>query len=141
MKQDAVLDKPCAGWSHIQIGSWRSRCSYIDDVPMMLLDAFLFVLRNHRPVAVKFDAEGYEFIIVLDEHDAFIISDEHGDYEYFHEDISAVELGHRLVRDIWKNLSEWTNWDAVPHDWDVLNAREQAILRKCDSLDELTCRK
>ena len=34
-----MLDTPKYGWSHVSIGSWSDRCSYLDDVPMELLKA------------------------------------------------------------------------------------------------------
>ena len=35
-----MLDTPKLGWSKIHIGTWSDRCSYLDDVPMKLLEAF-----------------------------------------------------------------------------------------------------
>ena len=38
-----MLDAPKLGWSKIHIGAWSDRCSYLDDVPMKLLEAFFAV--------------------------------------------------------------------------------------------------
>ena len=35
-----MLDTPKLGWSKIHIWTWSDRCSYLDDVPMKLLEAF-----------------------------------------------------------------------------------------------------
>ena len=34
-----MLSTPNVGWSRITIGEWADRCSYLDDVPFMLLEA------------------------------------------------------------------------------------------------------
>ena len=67
-----MLSTPKYGWSTITIGNWSDRCSYIDDVPFMLLSAVDEVIRTRTTYSVKFDAEGYEYIIVFDEFEAIV---------------------------------------------------------------------
>ena len=69
-----MLDRPFCGWSKITIGSWSNRRSYLDDVPFILLQVISGLLSTMRPTSVKFDAEGYEFILVFDYGVVHIIS-------------------------------------------------------------------
>ena len=69
-----MLSKPEYGWSNITIRDWSDRCSYIDDIPVMLLDAIYQQLCNNTIQAVGFDAEGYEYIIIFDKFYTHIIT-------------------------------------------------------------------
>lgn len=61
-----MLKEPKHGWSQITIGNWSDRCSYLDDVPFLLLEGMEGVCRTGNPVVAKFDAEGWEYLIVFD---------------------------------------------------------------------------
>lgn len=44
-----MLSKPQFGWTDITIGDWTGKLSYIDDVPIILLNAFYNVFSNQNP--------------------------------------------------------------------------------------------
>lgn len=44
-----MLSKPQFGWTDITIGDWTGKLSYIDDVPVVLLNAFYNVLAIKNP--------------------------------------------------------------------------------------------
>ena len=46
--------------------AWSDRCSYLDDVLFLLLEGIEEALRTGNPVAARFDAEGWEYLIVFD---------------------------------------------------------------------------
>lgn len=52
-----MLDAPKYGWNRITIGPWSDRCSYLNDVPLELLEAMKQFRTTHLPTPVKFDAE------------------------------------------------------------------------------------
>lgn len=68
-----MLSKPEHGWADITIGDWSDRCSYLDDVPIALLSEISCVLETHCPRVLKFDAEGWEYLIVFDDYETHII--------------------------------------------------------------------
>lgn len=111
-----MLDKPKDGWSRISIGSWSERCSYIDDVPFMLLEALEESCRTNKPVAVKFDAEGYEYIIVFDWIETHIISDKGDEYTYVTITADRKVLAHQLIVDIIADLEDWAAWGTMTED-------------------------
>lgn len=52
-----MISNPEHGWCDIQIGDWTGKLSYIDDVSVVLLNAFYNVFSNQKPEVVYFDAE------------------------------------------------------------------------------------
>lgn len=106
-----MLKTPWCGWSEITIGDWHDRCSYLDDVPYMLLEAVDDVNRTGRPSAVKFDAEGWEYIIVFDTWETHIISnDAEREHNYYTIEINLKDLTRELIADIRRDLDEWSKW-------------------------------
>ena len=93
-----MLSKPQFGWTDITIGDWTGKLSYIDDVPVVLLNAFCNVFSNQKPEVVCFDAEGVNYWIVFDLLDTIIITeDENCQYSVSHQDIDIKELSWNFV--------------------------------------------
>lgn len=105
-----MLSKPESGWSTITIGSWEDRCSYLDDVPYMLVTAIDASCRTHTPQAVEFDAEGHEYILVIGDHCTHIITDGDLGYVYRTVEISNKELCRQVIDDIRQYLDDWAVW-------------------------------
>jgi hypothetical protein len=106
-----MLETPWCGWSEIKIGDWHDRCSYIDDVPYRLLEAVDHTNRTGMPSSVKFDAEGWEYIIVFDMHETHIICNGFDDgYRYNTIDISLKDLIRELIADIRRDIVAWSKW-------------------------------
>jgi len=106
-----MLKTPWCGWSEITIGSWHDRCSYLDDVPYRLLEAVDHTNRAGMPSAVKFDAEGYHYIIVFDMYRTHIICDSfEGGYNYYTIEVDLKDLIRELLEDIRRDLDAWGKW-------------------------------
>lgn len=106
-----MLKTPEYGWSEITIGSWHDRCSYLDDVPYRLLEAVDYTNRTNMPSSVKFDAEGWEYIIVFDMYETHIICyDFECEYHYYTIDINLKDLIRELIADIRRDLVAWSAW-------------------------------
>lgn len=105
-----MLRKPRHGWSTITIGDWSDRCSYVDDVPFMLLEALEESCRTFKPVAVEFDAEGYEYIIVFNSYETHIISNKDDTYTHTCVPIGRNKLAKELIDDITADLDDWAWW-------------------------------
>ena len=106
-----MLQTPKYGWSKITIGDWEDRCSYLDDVPYRLLEAVDYTNRTHRTSSVKFDAEGYEYIIVFDMYETHIISNDiNGKWQYRTINICLPGIISDLLDDIREDLDEWSAW-------------------------------
>lgn len=105
-----MLSTPIAGWSRIIIGEWSDRCSYVDDVPFLLLEGVEEALRTGNPVAAKFDAEGWEYLIVFDHSQTHIITETDDGYSLKTEEILLSDIARRLISDIRRDISQWAAW-------------------------------
>jgi hypothetical protein len=115
-----MLDTPKYGWCNIQIGEWYDRCSYLDDVPYRLLEAVDYSNRTNRPSSVKFDAEGWEYIIVFDAYETHIICyDVEGGYKYYTIEINLKDLIRELLSDIRRDLKAWSEWGYDISDYEI----------------------
>lgn len=107
-----MLGKPDIGWSDIKIGEFNSRISYLTDVPFDCLNASISALKYNIPVAIKFDAEGWEFTVVSTyDNTSIIIDDENGEMKLITADISKIDFIKNIVYDIESNIDEWSIWD------------------------------
>lgn len=106
-----MIETPRYGWSKITIGDWSDRCSYIDDVPFKLLETIESAVRIRRPFSVKFDAEGWDYIIIFDVYETHVVSyDFNGEYKYKTIEISLTDIAKDLIADIRKDLDAWSQW-------------------------------
>ena len=59
-----MLEKPNAGWTKVCIGDFIGWASYITDVPVKCLKAFINGYPSNLPITIRFDAEGHEHLRV-----------------------------------------------------------------------------
>jgi len=130
-----MLSKPEFGWSRITIGDWSDRCSYIDDVPFMLLEAMEESCRCNKPVSVKFDAEGWWYLIIFDDFWTYII-EEADETKLYRIEIDRDELAKELIADIRKYIDYWTEWDGYCENADYIEERKKDILILCDVVEK-----
>lgn len=143
-----MLDKPEYGWSRITIGYWSEQCSYLDDVPMDLLNAFISTISNKTPSFVRFDAEGWEYIIVFSANSVEIFTEEATDvyysssiYRHEYIPINLKKLALELLSDVRRDLEAWELWDINISDAELFE-RERAVRRAnlnilCNKLEKL----
>lgn len=107
-----MLKTPKHGWSEITIGSWHDRCSDVsDDVPYKLLEAVDYTNRTSNISSVKFDAEGWEYIIIFDTSEVHIITNDFNyGWKYTTIEICLKNLTKDLIADIRKDLEAWSKW-------------------------------
>lgn len=105
-----MLSKPESGWTEVKTGSFIDRASYLTNIPLDCLDAFIHAIKKHTQAVVGFDAEGWEYIIVSDHYETYIIlnKDEH---ELLVADVGKVELAKELCTDIRSNIDDWAWWE------------------------------
>lgn len=112
---EVMLETPQHGWSELHMGTWSDRLSYLDDPAFDLLWAVERALRTKQPSAVRFDAEGYEYIIVFDWYDQFVITDRDTP-GLTRIGIELEDIAAGLVRDIRKDLDLWAAFPADAED-------------------------
>ena len=117
-----MLKTPKYGWSEITIGNWSDRCNCHDDVPYRLLEAVDYTNRTQRSSSVKFDAEGYMYIIVFDMCETHIIcnnDDFNCNWQYTTIDISIKDIIRELIVDIRNNINAWSEWGFDISDYEA----------------------
>ena len=135
-----MLSKPCAGWIKVTIGDFEGRASYMTDVPMDCLIAFINALEYNIPASVLFDEEGSEFTLVTSVDGTYIIS-EREEPKLFVINKGFLKLVRELINDIEDNLEDWVLWD---YDYEfhndsegILNERRNIIKKRVKRLKEL----
>lgn len=130
-----MLDAPKLGWSKIHIGAWSDRCSYLDDVPMKLLEAFVRCFRESEPQSVRFDAEGYEYILVFDTYQTCVITSKDGN-ELTVLDVDYRTLAAECITDIRRDLDAWVAFMYSDANSEVLQKRKDDMLWLCDTMED-----
>ena len=146
-----MLGKPDAGWTDIKIGTqYIGTASYLDDVPIDTLDAFLKYYQG-APFQVEYDAEGYHFGLFTFDGNVFIVDNKSDDDEihtrivksetdYFGGYETAEKVIHVLakecVNDIREYIDGWVDWfsyaELTPNEGET---RKNTLLGKADILE------
>ena len=140
-------------WARLSIGEWRDRLSYLDDVPFDLLNAMIEGCQNHSPVSVKFNAEGYEYIVVIDFLDTYVIYEESeaaampmtkscekrcvvdDDCAVIHFKVPRRDLAAELIKDIRSDVKGWAEFYSVEPE--EIGPRQLELLSLCRKLESL----
>jgi len=104
-----MLTKPNSGWTNVLIDDFSERASYLTDVPNDCLDSFIYGLKNNVPIAIYFDAEGYDYHLVSSWNSSYIIMDKINATITIDKNIE--ELAKELIDDIENNFEDWLNWE------------------------------
>lgn len=106
-----MFTEPKHGWVILKLGDFEGSVSYLTDVPIDCLDAFIYALRTNNPATIFFDAEGWDFHLVSSYYDGYIISDKNEPPElYLINNGTFRTLAKELISDIEKYFDEWVNW-------------------------------
>lgn len=129
-----MFSKPIHGWTDITIGDFTGRGSYLTDIPMDVLDAFISSLDCSIPASIYFNEEGSEFILVSHYNSTYIIV-EREKTELISIDIDYLELIKEAIKDIEDNLEGWVYWESFYDlDEDEVNKRRLALLDKIEKV-------
>ena len=92
------------------------RFSYLTDAPIDMLQAVYENLAHRKPTSVKFDAEGWEWILVFDLYTGEIhyITNDESEIQYKKIKVDRREFCKSLVEDIMKEIHGFTIWEDIP---------------------------
>ena len=109
-----MLSPPTAGWCKLRIGDFVGIPSYITDVPVDLLTAFIDYYKKGASAAL-FDEEGSEFTLVLSNAFVYVIYHTQDCKSIFYEfpDIFINDLAKELITDIENDLDFWSQFKAA----------------------------
>lgn len=105
-----MFSKPEYGWTHVSIGEFEGEASYITEVPIDVLDAFIDYYKLHKNICVDFDEEGSTFVLVISSYvDIFVISEREQVITY-KIDMNVDELANEIISDFEKYIKDWENF-------------------------------
>ena len=106
-----MISNPRYGWCNFELGDFKGFPSYLTDVPIDLLDAFLDYHAKGYGVAV-FDEEGSYFTLVMSAYNWGVYIIEEKDYPKLHNlcDFDVEDLEEELINDIERNLKGWSEF-------------------------------
>lgn len=105
-----MFTKPEHGWTNLQLGNFSERASYLTDIPIDCLDAFIYALENNSPIAIYFDAEGWDYHLVSSYYESYIIISKDG-FDLMGIEGNFKDLAKELVNDIEIYFEDWVCWE------------------------------
>ena len=103
-----MISNPKNGWCNFKLGDFEGTPSYITDVPIDLLDAFIDYYTRGYGLAY-FDEEGSEFTLLLTWYGVYIIEEKDNVKLHVFYDLNISNLAKEVIADIETNLDGWCN--------------------------------
>ena len=103
-----MISNPKNGWCNFKLGDFEGTPSYITDVPIDLLDAFIDYYTIGYGLAY-FDEEGSEFTLLLTWYGVYIIEEKDNVKSHVFYDLNISDLAKEVIADIETNLDGWCN--------------------------------
>lgn len=101
-----MISNPKHGWCKFQLDNFHGTPSYVTDVPVDLLQAFIDWHTKGIGIA-WFDEEGEEFTLVLTPYSLFIIEEKDKPILHDYSEINIGELEKELIDDVERNIKDW----------------------------------
>ena len=108
-----MIKNPKNGWCFFSIGAFKGTPSYLTDVPIDLLNAFIQYNQTGTGIA-WFDEEGSDFTLVLNPDSIFIIEEKEQPVLHYFPDLEVGTLKKELIKDIESDLNGWAEF--IPSD-------------------------
>lgn len=130
-----MINNPKHGWCNFKLGDFKGTPSYLTDVPVDLLIAFIDLHAKGSGVA-WFDEEGTEFTLVLTPYSLFVIEEK--DKAILHDlsEINIKDLEKELIEDLEKDLNGWSEFITDNDREEILQHRNE-IRQKIAMLKEM----
>lgn len=104
-----MITNPKHGWCRFELGDFKGSPSYLTDVPVELLDAFIDYYTKGHGMA-WFDEEGTEFTLVITPYSLFIIEEKEEPVLHDFSEMKIENLEKELIEDIEKDLNGWSEF-------------------------------
>ena len=129
-----MISNPKDGWCNFKLRSFEGTPSYLTDVPVDLLSAFINYHIEGCGVA-WFDEEGTEFTLVITPYSLFIIEEKEKTVLHDFSEIKIENLEKELIDDIECDMNGWTNFTEDDDLNEIIIHRDEirqkiAILKK-----------
>lgn len=124
-----MLKYPSAGWTIVELRDengrvWAGPASYLTSVHHDCLDAFIRFYQTGKPQCIHFDAEGWDFMVIIEDFYTYLIISQEKDVLRTFEK-RADDLCDELISDIEKNMYAWSRFD-----FSIENARDRKVEKR-----------
>ena len=132
-----MITSPRNGWCNFKLRDFQGTPSYLTDVVVDLLNAFINYYTNGYGVAV-FDEEGSEFTLLLTYYNSGVFIIEQKDKTILHDfsDTAPDYLAIELLNDIQRDLDGWYNFLPFSDDKEVERYKHE-VDKKIDELKKI----
>lgn len=96
-----MLREPRHGWTGWELPNFRSRISYIDDFPFMVLEALIEYFKSGKTQEVTFDAEGWDYTFTFTRNVEI-------KGEVIYED--TAKFAEEFIGELEEDLHQWANF-------------------------------
>ena len=124
-----MIKNPKHGWCSFELGDFQGSPSYLTDVAVDLLDAFIEYHTKGYGVVV-FDEEGSFFTLVLTRYNwgIFVIEEKNNSILHDFSNMNVDDLAKELINDIESDLAGWYDF--------LLFSDEKEVERYKNELDK-----
>lgn len=130
-----MISNPKHGWSNFDLKTFHGTPSYLTDVPVDLLNAFIQYHATGTGVA-WFDEEGTWFTLVITPYSLFVIEEKDKPVLHDFSEMNIDNLEKELIEDIERNLVGWSEFITCDDREEVIVHRDE-IRNKIAMLKEL----
>lgn len=131
-----MISNPKHGWSNFDLRVFHGTPSYLTDVPVDLLNAFIQYHTTGMGMA-WFDEEGTEFTLVITPYSLFVIEEKDKPVLHDFSEMKINNVEKELIEDIEKDLIGWSEFITSEDREEVIMHRDE-IRNKIATLKELS---
>ena len=128
-----MISNPKYGWCNFKLDDFEGHPSYLTDVPVDILDAFIDFYTKGLGIAY-FDEEGTDFMLILSPYSVFIIEEKDKPILHCYKDIDVMELENELINDIESNIDKWALEFVTSDTKQEIKEHRMSIEKKVDIL-------
>lgn len=129
-----MISNPKYGWCDFKLRTFEGTPSYLTDVPIDLLTAFIDYHTNGCGVA-WFDEEGTEFTLIITPYSLFIIEEKDKPILHDFSEMNIKNIEKELIEDIENDIYGWINF-MTDDDQEEVKQHETEIRQKLAILKE-----
>lgn len=130
-----MISNPKHGWCSFNLGDFHGTPSYLTDVPVDLLVAFIDYKTKGQGMA-WFDEEGSEFSLVITPYSLFVIEEKESPVLHDFSEMRIDELIKEVIADIEFDLIRWCEF-ITDDDREKILIHRDDIRQKLAKLREL----
>ena len=130
-----MISNPINGWCNFKLRTFEGTPSYLTDVPVDLLEAFIDLHTKGKGI-VWFDEEGTEFTLVLTPYSIFIIEEKDKPVLHDFSEMKIKKIEKELIEDIESDLIGWSMFIPTDDREEIMQHRNE-IREKIVMLKEL----